>query len=175
MSELLPAQQSLSRPEAVTAEIGILFVDLDGSLIASNMLVESFLKAIRHDPKVLFKAPLWLAEGRIAFKSHVSEYPLPDVTAVPFHEEVVTVLKELKHDGCRLVLATASHRRVAEAIAAETGLFDDVLATDETRNLKGRNKLDAIQQYCREHAFDKFAYLGDSWADVPIWDVRVKL
>ena len=174
MSELLPAQQSLSRPEAVTAEIGILFVDLDGSLIASNMLVESFLKAIRHDPKVLFKAPLWLAEGRIAFKSHVSEYPLPDVTAVPFHEEVVTVLKELKHDGCRLVLATASHRRVAEAIAAETGLFDDVLATDETRNLKGRNKLDAIQQYCREHGFDKFAYLGDSWADVPIWERAAK-
>src|SRR5215831_11262588 len=79
MSELLPAQQSLSRPEAVTAEIGILFVDLDGSLIASNMLVESCLRAIRHDPKVLFKAPLWLAKGRIAFKSHVAEYPLPDV------------------------------------------------------------------------------------------------
>jgi 4-hydroxybenzoate polyprenyltransferase/phosphoglycolate phosphatase-like HAD superfamily hydrolase len=174
MSELLPAQQSLSRPEAVTAEIGVLFVDLDGSLVASNMLVESFLRAVRHDPKVIFKALLWLTEGRIAFKSRVADYPLPDVAAVPFREEVVAALKELKHDGCRLVLATASHRRVAEAIAAETGLFDDVLATDETCNLKGRNKLAAIQQYCREHGFDEFAYLGDSWADVPIWERAAK-
>jgi phosphoserine phosphatase len=174
MSKLLPAGQSLSRPETATAEIGVLFVDLDGSLIASNMLVESFLKAVRHDPKVLFKAPLWLAKGRIAFKSRVAEYPLPDVATVPVREEVVAALKELKADGCRLVLATASHRRVAEAIAAETGLFDDVLATDETRNLKGRNKLAAIEQYCREHGFEEFAYLGDSWADVPIWERAAK-
>ena len=82
MSKLLPATDALARPQAVTAEIGVLFVDLDGSLIASNMLVESFLRAIRHDPKVLFKAPLWLTQGRIAFKSHVAEYPLPDFTQV---------------------------------------------------------------------------------------------
>jgi len=174
MSKVLPAADALTRPQAVTAEIGVLFVDLDGSLIASNMLVESFLRAVRHDPKVLFKAPLWLAQGRIAFKSHVAEYPLPDVAAVPFREEVVSALKELKQDGCRLVLATASHRRVAEAIAAETGLFDDVLATDETRNLKGRSKLAAIEEYCREHGFGEFAYLGDSWADVPIWERAAK-
>jgi 4-hydroxybenzoate polyprenyltransferase len=173
MSKLLP-DQSLAHPEAVTAEIGVLFVDLDGSLVASNMLVESFVRAVRHDPMVLLKSPLWLTKGRIAFKSRVGEYPLPDVTAVPLREEVVAALKELKHDGCHLVLATASHKRVAEAIAAETGLFDDVLATDETRNLKGRNKLAAIEQYCREHGFEEFAYLGDSWADVPIWERAAK-
>src|SRR5262245_39808153 len=174
MSKVLPDSQPLPSSASVTADIGILFVDLDGSLIASNMLLESFLKAIRHDPAVLVKAPLWLLKGRVAFKSRVAEYPLPDVAAVPYRPEVIASLKELRQDGCRLVLATASHRSVAEKIARETGLFDDVLATDETRNLKGRSKLAAIQQYCREHGFEEFGYLGDSWADVPIWERAAK-
>ncbi|HEY2882070.1 MAG TPA: UbiA family prenyltransferase [Pirellulales bacterium] len=174
MSSALPTTASASTT-ANANEIGVLFVDLDGSLIGSNMLVETYLRAIRHDPLVLVKTPLWLLEGRTAFKCHVAEYPLQDVSGLPYRPEVMTTLQALKREGFRLVLATASHRTIADQVAKQVGLFDDVLATDEHCNLKGRNKLKAIQEYCRQHGFNDFAYLGDAWADMPIWEQAAKI
>lgn len=174
MSNVLPPDGALAETNTAAAGVEVLFVDLDGSLVASNTLVESFLRALRHDPAIVFKSPGWLLRGRLAFKSRLAEYPLPDMAGMPFRDDVLVLLRELKQEGCRLVLATASHRAVAEQVAQHIGLFDDVLATDENHNLKGRKKLAAIEEYCRQHGFENFAYLGDSWADVPIWEQAAK-
>ncbi|HEY2760741.1 MAG TPA: UbiA family prenyltransferase [Pirellulales bacterium] len=169
MANVLPADEMLAFGDSPETSIRILFVDLDGSLVASNTLVESLLNAVRRDPTIALKAPGWLLKGRRVFKAKVAEQASLEVAGLPYRNEVLTTLAELKAKGCRLVLATASHYRVAQQVANHLGIFDDVLATDETRNLKGRNKLAAIEQYCRDHGFQDFAYLGDTWADVPIW------
>jgi 4-hydroxybenzoate polyprenyltransferase/phosphoserine phosphatase len=169
MANVLPANEALASDDSPDTDIRILFVDLDGSLVASNTLVESFLTAIRREPALALKAPGWLIKGRRYFKAKVADQSSLEVATLPYRNEVLTTLAELKAKGCRLVLATASHYRVAQQVADHLGIFDDVLATDENRNLKGRNKLAAIEQYCRDHGFQDFAYLGDTWADVPIW------
>ncbi len=80
--------------------------------------------------------------------------------------EFVTEQRSL---GRKIILATATDAAWAECIANELGAFDDILASDGTRNLKGAAKLAAIQEYCRQHGYSEFDYLGDSHADLPIW------
>ncbi|HTQ38411.1 MAG TPA: UbiA family prenyltransferase [Pirellulales bacterium] len=175
MSNVLPADETVAQRSIATAEVSILFVDLDGSLVASNTLIELFLSAVRYDPRSAFRASLWLFRGRLAFKSHLANLTSLDAAALPYRAEVLTLLTELKREGCRLVLATASPYAVARQVAQHVGLFDDVLASDERRNLKGSIKLAAIEEYCCQHGYQNFAYLGDSWADVPIWQRAVKV
>jgi len=142
-------------------------VDLDGTLTPTDTLVESVLLAVKHQPATLLLLPLWLLQGRSAFKTRVAERAVNLTTgdAWPYRQDLLEYLQEEKALGRRLVLATAAHRSIAEPVAAHLGLFDAVLATDSIHNLKGSAKLAAIQ----EQVGRDFIYAGDSSADLPIW------
>jgi 4-hydroxybenzoate polyprenyltransferase len=94
---------------------------------------------------------------------------MPDVQVLPYRQELLDFIRQERRAGRRVVLATASDRIYAESVAETVDLFDDVLASDGHTNLKGANKLVAIQEYCRRHGYSEFAYAGDAMADVPIW------
>ncbi len=148
----------------------VLFVDLDGSLLATDVTMESFFRAVKVEPAVLLKTPLWLFRGgRPLMKRRLLEIAPLAETTWPYCQEVVSLLRKCKEEGCHLVLATASDRVIAQRVADDLGLFDAVLATDGQTNLKGTNKLRAIEAYCQEHGFETFAYVGDAPADLPIW------
>jgi 4-hydroxybenzoate polyprenyltransferase len=148
---------------------GVLFVDLDGTLLSSDVFAESLLLAVKRNPLVLLLLPFWLLLGRAGAKRRLAECAVPDAAHLPYNTEVVDFLRAQKASGTRLVLATASDAKAADSIAAELDLFDAVLASDGQKNLKGRTKLAAIEEYCREHGFSRFGYVGDSSADLPIW------
>ena len=88
---------------------------------------------------------------------------------------MLNFLRDERHRGRQIILATASDRSIADAIASELGLFDDVLASDGQINLKGPNKLTAIREYCQQHGYSDFAYAGDALADVPIWKAAAEV
>jgi 4-hydroxybenzoate polyprenyltransferase and related prenyltransferases len=113
----------------------------------------------------LLRIPFWLMQGRAGFKGTIAEHA--DITAelLPYCEPLLDYLREEKVKGRRIVLATAAHRSIAEGVAKYLGLFDQVLATEAGHNLKGKAKLQAIQN----HVGNEFVYAGDSHADVPIW------
>ncbi len=142
-------------------------VDLDGTLTTTDTLVESVLLAVKHQPSTLLALPLWLLSGRATFKTRIAERAAGHAAgdAWPYRSDLLDYLKDQKARGRRLVLATAAHRSIADPVAAHLDLFDMVLATDETRNLKGNAKLAAI----REQVGADFVYAGDSSADLPIW------
>jgi 4-hydroxybenzoate polyprenyltransferase/phosphoglycolate phosphatase-like HAD superfamily hydrolase len=142
-----------------------LVVDLDGTLIRSDSLLESMIRAVRNDPLDAIRMPLWLLGGRAAFKARLANRTSFSPAHLPYHEELLSYIRSQRHLGRRIVLATAADSRVAEAIAAHLGVFDDVLSSDGTRNLKGSIKLAAI----RERVGRNFVYAGDSAADLPIW------
>ncbi len=144
-----------------------LCVDLDGTLIATDLLWESLIGMIRKRPMDAARLPFWLLEGRATLKRRIAERVALDVQTLPYRAEVIDFLKDEKTLGRRLVLATAADRRLAERVAAHLGLFDEVIATDDGRNLKGREKLAALQERFGASGFD---YLGDSPADLPIWE-----
>lgn len=142
-----------------------LVVDLDGTLTPTDTLVESVVRLVKHHPFLLLLLPFWLLQGRAVLKARVARHaPLP-VTSLPLCQELVDYLKAEKARGRTLMLATAAHRSIADAIAARLPLFDTVLATSDRTNLKGSAKLAAIQR----HYPQGFVYAGDCGADLPIW------
>ena len=153
---------------AVAAAIGEppLCVDLDGTLIATDSLWEGLLLLARQRPLEIFRIPSWMKQGKAQFKAIVSDHVAVDVSLLPYRPEVMDFLQEQKCSGRRLVLATASHRSVAEAVARHLGLFDEVIATEGANNLRGAAKLAALE---RRFGAGNFDYLGDSKADRSLW------
>lgn len=149
---------------------GVLFVDLDGTLVATDVLQEALWLSVTRHPLLLMRFLFAVVWGKAAAKRVLAQYVQPDPASLPYIEEVITFLRDEQSRGCRLVLATASDVLWAVAIAGHIGCFDHVLASDGQQNLKGVGKLHAIREYCQEHGFASFAYIGDAAADLPIWE-----
>jgi phosphoserine phosphatase len=71
-----------------------------------------------------------------------------------------------KAAGRRVALVTAANEKIAGQVAERFGLFDDVLASDGTRNLRGTAKLKAMQKRYGDGGFD---YAGNDRTDLKIW------
>ena len=152
-----------------------LVVDLDGTLVATDTLQEQVLELVGKNPLGLPEALAALLGGRVRFKSALARLVPVDATALPYRDgdgdSVLALIQREKDAGRPIVLATASHRSTAEAVAEHLGVFDAVIATDDGGpNLKGTGKLEAIKTLLAERGWgEDFDYAGDSKADLPIW------
>lgn len=142
-----------------------LVIDLDGTLTPTDTLLESIIQLGKQHPFDLLKLPFWLMKGRSCFKANIANRSTLSVINLPYRSNLVEYLREQKQSGRQLILATAANSRIADAVAEHLGLFDTVLSSSEHRNLKGTEKLIAIQQSIGT----QFVYAGDSKADLPIW------
>ncbi|MFT3929035.1 MAG: UbiA family prenyltransferase [Spongiibacteraceae bacterium] len=145
-----------------------LVVDLDGTLLNSDMLLETGLAFLRKQPARFYLPLLWLLRGgKAGLKANLAQEVHVDVTNLPFNEAVLDWLREEKLRGRSLVLATATHRIYAEKIGEHLGLFDRVLATAETTNLSAQRKRDALVEAFGAEGFD---YVGNSHDDIAVWE-----
>lgn len=142
-----------------------LVVDLDGTLTPTDTLLESLIHVVKQSPLNLLRIPLWLLKGRAGFKAAIAEKTRLAAESLPYHESLIAYLRAEKAQGRTVILATAAHVSIADAVARHLGLFDQVLATTPEHNLKGRAKLKVIQ----ENVGSSFVYAGDAQADLPIW------
>ena len=143
-----------------------LCVDLDGTLVKSDTLVDSTLALARHHPAALLKLPGWLLQGKAALKRHLTAAVTLDVAHLPYNRELLQYLEQQHAAGRPIYLATAADAVLAERIAAHLGLFTGVLASDGTRNLAGSNKLAAFRRKFGESGV--FAYIGNAIPDLPL-------
>jgi 4-hydroxybenzoate polyprenyltransferase/phosphoserine phosphatase len=143
-----------------------LCVDLDGSLTPVDTLHESLLDLCRRAPRSLLAFPAWLARGKAFFKHKVAEASRIEAALLPIREELLAWLRSEKASGRHVVLATAANERVAREVAASVGLFDEVLASNEQRNLAGENKRQALVERFGERGFD---YVGNDRPDLLVW------
>lgn len=147
-----------------------LFVDLDGTLIAGDIAEESLAQASRHWSAFSAAVRAYFSGGLSALKRSLAQNAAPDVTTLPYREEVLDYIRAARAEGRRIILATAADLHIARDVANHLGLFDEVIGTEPGRNLKGRTKLEAI----KEMAQGPFEYLGDSDADIPVWQAADK-
>jgi len=143
-----------------------LYVDLDGTLIATDSLHESLLQLVRASPASLLSLPGWLLRGKAAFKKEVAERTAIDVQTLPYRPEVLELVRSARAAGRRTVLATASDGRLAHAVASHLGLFDAVLASDGEHNLRGAGKRAAIEA---DAGGRDFSYAGNDHVDLAVW------
>lgn len=146
-----------------------MFVDLDGTLIGTDLLHEGFIRAVQRDPTVLFKTLGWIKQGLAFFKQEIARRAPVDATTLPYREAFVARLIAERTRGRAVVLATASPEQWARPVAEYLGCFDDVIASDATHNRKSSSKLAAIREWCQEHGHHDFDYCGDSSADRHLW------
>lgn len=143
-----------------------LVIDLDGTLINSDLLLESGLSFLKHHPLKALSPLRWLADGKAHLKSRLAHCAPIDVSVLPYNQDVLDLIHREKQQGRRIVLATASHRSYAQKIAEHLGVFDKVLATDEHTNLSAERKRDAL---VAEFGMQGFDYAGNSGDDLPVW------
>jgi len=141
-----------------------LCVDLDGTLIRTDSLVELALELLRQRPLAALLMPFWLLRGKAAFKSEIASRVELSPAHLPYRESLLTWLREQARVR-PLYLATAAHHTVAESIAQYLGCFTGVIATQSV-NLSAQNKANALVDRFGEHQFD---YAGNSRDDLPVW------
>ena len=145
-----------------------LAVDLDGTLIATDLLWEGFFLLLRLNPLFLFVAPFWVLQGGMArLKTEIAARVDIDPATLPYREDVLDRLRLERRYGRQVLLATGTPRKFADAIAVHLGLFDLVLATDRNHNLTSTRKCAALTEAFGDGGFD---YMGNSRHDLCIFD-----
>ncbi len=154
------------RPTSESPHAVPLCVDLDGTLLKTDTLVESILALLKVRPLAAACIPWWLLRGRARLKREVAARVTLNVGSLPYNDELLAFLRAEHSAGRRLVLVSATDRTIAEAVAVHVGLFDDVLASDGSTNLKGRRKMEALRSRFGARGYD---YAGNETADLAVW------
>jgi phosphoserine phosphatase len=142
-----------------------LVLDLDGTLIAGDLLYKSFVSILRRNPFVVFQCATWLLRGRAALKRQLALRSRIDWDRLQLHQDVLALAIRERTAGRRIVLATAADAVLAGQLASRLGFIDQVLASDGQRNLKGSEKAAMLRRMFPAG----FIYAGDSAADLQVW------
>lgn len=142
-----------------------LCVDLDGTLIRSDLLVESALALLARQPLAIFSLIGWLFRGKAYLKRQIANRVQLDPVTLPYNVELLEWLRE-ERTSREIILCTASDAQLATPVAAHAGVFDDVLASNGEVNLSGSNKSKALVERYGEKGFD---YIGNAPVDLAVW------
>lgn len=148
---------TLSRP---------LVVDLDGTLLKSDMLLETGLAYVRQSLTGCLRPFAWLTSGKARLKEGLAQASDIDVAVLPYNPAVLQLIHTEREKGRMIVLATASHICVAKRIAEHLNVFDQVFATQDGVNLSSHRKRELLVRTYGEKGFD---YVGNSKDDLEVW------
>lgn len=145
-----------------------LFVDVDGTLTRADLSLENLVRVARQSIRSFLLVLLMLIRGRAAAKTLAARRSPADPATLPYRPEVLELIAQARREGRKVILASASHWRNVRRVARHLDLDEDVIATSNRCNAKGKTKLAVIRQ--RIGANGSFDYIGDSRADRPVWD-----
>lgn len=143
-----------------------LVVDLDGTLIKTDILMEQVIAYVRINPLRLIIVLVWFLQGFAKLKFEVYKRTKLNVEVLPINPKVINLIKSEKSKGRKIILATATFLDNAEQIAKHIDLFDEVLASTQNHNLRGANKSKLLIQKYGDRQFD---YVADSYIDIDVW------
>ena len=157
MPQFVPSKGSPHTPDLP------LCVDLDGTLLRSDLFLESIAGLLNRNLLWLFLLPLWLLRGKAWMKAKITDKVDLDVETLPYHTQLLDFLVEEKERGRYLVLITATNQKYADQVAQFLGLFSEVIASDKTNNNAGAQKHDGL---VNRYSLKGFDYAGNSRADL---------
>ncbi|MEX1197973.1 MAG: UbiA family prenyltransferase [Pseudohongiellaceae bacterium] len=143
-----------------------LYVDLDGTLIHSDLLIESCLALLQKNALYLLLFPFWLMRGKAFLKQQVARRTELRADLLPYDQRFIRFLREQRADGRSLVLISASDQRLVSAVASHLELFDDALGSTPPVNLSGHRKQQVI---AGREGGRPYAYAANHNDDWPVW------
>lgn len=142
-----------------------LVVDLDGTLIHTDLLVESALALLHKNPLYIFKFFPWLLRGKAQLKHEIARRVDFNAQLLPYNDPLIEWLREQARHR-RMVLSTASDLQLAQAVADHLGFFSEVIASNGDANNSGRRKAETLVARFGEKGFD---YVGNDHVDLDVW------
>ena len=144
-----------------------LIVDLDHTLIDTDLLYQSSVGLLKKQPWLIFSYPIWFAKGKGYLKDQIAKRLTIDVSTLPYIQSTIDYILQRKRTNSQIILATASHKDYAFAVAKHTKLFDDVMASNQHFNLSSHHKARKLVERFGIKGFD---YIGDHRRDLPVWE-----
>jgi 4-hydroxybenzoate polyprenyltransferase len=143
-----------------------LVVDLDGTLIRSDLLIESAFSHLGQNPVRLGAMLATLFKGKAAFKAHIAAMTSVDASHLPYDDQVIELIKHARSFGRPVYLASASNERHVGAIASHLGLFEGWFGSTHSENLSCSTKSNRLIEAFGEGCFD---YVGNDVDDLQVW------
>ncbi|MGK2911748.1 MAG: UbiA family prenyltransferase [Sphingobium sp.] len=143
-----------------------LVVDLDGTLIRSDLLIETMFGAAGRDIRLLVPMLRALRHGKAAVKHHLATASVLDAASLPYDPDVLRLIGAAREEGRPVYLASGASASLVSAVADHVGLFSGWFASDHRENLVGATKAARLVKEFGESGFD---YVGNEAADLPIW------
>ena len=177
-----------------------LIVDLDHTLINTDLLYESSIAVLKKNPLLIFVYPFWFFKGKGYLKSQLVKRFSIDANTLPYIQTTIDYIIQRKKQGSKIILATASHKDYAFEVAkhfARKGQQDIVtddqsnldLFADKTQKVKNTSSYSALfddvmasnaqfnlsshnkaEKLVERFGNKKFDYMGDHMRDLPVWE-----
>jgi 4-hydroxybenzoate polyprenyltransferase len=142
-----------------------LVLDLDGTLLRTDLLAEMAVAFVVRRPWNLFRMVAWLLKGRVVLKRQLAEASDLDWNLLPVNDDVEAWAAAEARKGRTVYIATASDGIAARRITRRFPFVAEVIASDGRINLKGEKKAEELVARFP----GGFDYAGDDWSDVPVW------
>ena len=140
--------------------------DLDGTLIKSDLFLESLLIYIKSNFFLIFNLVYQLLFNKLIFKAFITHRFPVNGKKIPINQELLDWLKLKKESGVDVFLVTGATKNSYEAIKDRLMKFTGVYTSTTQVNLTGANKANfLIEKFGKE----KFDYIGNSIVDFSIW------
>lgn len=145
-----------------------LIVDLDGTLIRSDLLMECFWRGMGTAPVATLRTSFARLRQRPALKAELADIATPELSRVPINDAVAAAIEAARTAGRPVYLISGSTARLVRAMGDLHGPFDGMEGSSGIVNLTSTRKRDWLVERFGESGFD---YIGDSRADIPVWKV----
>ena len=142
-----------------------LVLDLDGTLLRTDLLLEAALQYAKKSPHTAFLLFWWALKGIAHLKHQLAQRTDLAIELLPVNERLVTYAREAADNGRTVVAATAANIELAGKVCSRFTFIDEVIASCDKTNLKGLRKAEALTARFP----DGFAYAGDTHADLAVW------
>ena len=144
-----------------------LVLDVDGTFLNTDMLLENFWAGMGNHPLATLKAVFGNFRNPARLKQELVQLSEIRTDLLPVNPQIKSLAEETVSAGREVVLASASDQHLVARLAGEYGLSQRYFASDGQTNLKGEAKAQALVKAFGESGFH---YAGNAPVDRAVWD-----
>ncbi|MEO9457514.1 MAG: UbiA family prenyltransferase [Lentilitoribacter sp.] len=142
-----------------------LVVDLDGTLVDTDLLYELLIGYVKSDPiKGTFSISKFALKGKAAVKREISTKQLSKISIDNLPRSLI-ISEEMIASYSMILIVSGSDQLVVDKFVEQCEFVDEGFGSDGLTNLVGENKA----KFLEEKFPGGFDYIGNSTADIPVW------
>jgi 4-hydroxybenzoate polyprenyltransferase len=143
-----------------------LVVDLEGTLVKTDLIFEAANALIAHEPGRLVGLARCLLGGAARARSYLAQSTTIEPGSLPYHTELLAWLQRQHTAGRHLILVARSPAQLAEPVFKHLGFFDELLLLDHDAEPKHADLRSLLVSRYGTQGFD---FVGSREADLPVW------